>query len=121
MNAEQVATVLAKVQLGDNRDVDALVLEEWIDTIGDLHFDDAIAAVRMHRKESTEYLTVAHIRRNVRRVRDEQERAERVVRARQFKAIAPPVMPDRAELELVYQSSLRESRIARGKDPETGL
>ena len=72
MNSQQVAAVLAKIQLGDNRETDAagLVLAEWVDSIGDLNFDDAVEAVRMHRKESTEYLLPAHVRAGVRRVRE---------------------------------------------------
>ena len=72
MNNAQVAAVLAKIQLGDNRETDAagLVLAEWVDSIGDLDFDDAVEAVRMHRKESTDYLTPAHVRAGVKRVRE---------------------------------------------------
>jgi len=72
MNSQQVAAVLAKIQLGDNRETDSagLVLAEWVDSIGDLDFDDAVEAVRMHRKESTEYLLPAHVRAGVRRVRE---------------------------------------------------
>jgi hypothetical protein len=71
VNNQQVAAVLAKIQLGDNRETDAagLVLAEWVDSIGDLDFDDAVEAVRMHRRETTDYLTPAHVRTNVKRVR----------------------------------------------------
>jgi len=60
--------VLAKIQLGDNRQVDQLTLEEWFDTIGHLDFPAAVAGVRLHRQESTEYLMPAHVIRNARRV-----------------------------------------------------
>lgn len=49
MNREQCAQVLAKIQLGDNRQVDQLVLDEWFHTIGHLSFQDSIEAVREHR------------------------------------------------------------------------
>ena len=68
MNAEQVAAVVAKIRIGDNRETSPEVILEWLDTIGDLNFDDAIEAVRMHRRESTEYLSAAHIRANVKRL-----------------------------------------------------
>lgn len=68
MNKQECAKVLAKIQLGDNRQVTSLVLDEWFDTIGHLGFDDAIQAVRMHRQESTEYLVAAHIVALVRRI-----------------------------------------------------
>jgi len=62
--------VLAKIQLGDNRQVDQLTLEEWFDTIGHLDFAAAVAGVRLHRQESTEYLMPAHVIRNAYRARE---------------------------------------------------
>lgn len=70
MTKAECAKVLAKIQLGDNRQVDALTLEEWFDTIGFLRFEDAIAGVRIHRQESTEYLQMAHVIRNAYRSRE---------------------------------------------------
>lgn len=72
MSPDDLKRVLAKVQLGDNRQVDALVMREWFDTIGHLRFEDAIAAVTMHRQESTDYLMPAHIIRNAARARDQR-------------------------------------------------
>ena len=68
MNKAECAKVLAKIQLGDNRQVDQLTLEEWFDTIGHLDFLAAVAGVRLHRQESTEYLMPAHVIRNANRV-----------------------------------------------------
>ncbi len=70
MNSHEVAQVLTKIQLGDNRQVDRLVIAEWEDTIGHLRFEDAIAAVKMHRQESTAYLMPAHVIANARRIAD---------------------------------------------------
>lgn len=70
MNRQECAKVLAKIQLGDNRQVDALVLEEWFDTIGHLDFESAVAAVRLHRQESDAWLMPAHVVRNVYRLRE---------------------------------------------------
>lgn len=70
MNKEEIAAVVAKVKLGDNREVNELVLREWFDTIGHLRFQDAVEAVTMHRQESTDYLMPVHIVRNVRRIVD---------------------------------------------------
>lgn len=74
MNIQEVATVLAKIKIGDNREVDRAVVSEWNDSIGDLDFVDAITAVTMHRRESLTYLMPAHIRANVRRIREERAR-----------------------------------------------
>lgn len=61
MTIEEVAKVLAKIQLVDNREISKLVVLEWFDLIGHLDFDAAIEAVRVHRQTSTEYLQPAHI------------------------------------------------------------
>lgn len=70
MNKAECAKVLAKIQLGDSRQVDQLVLEEWFDTIGFLPFEAAIEGVRTHRRESTDYLLPAHVVKNARRAQD---------------------------------------------------
>lgn len=75
MNKQECARVLAKIQLGDNRQVDALTLEEWFDTIGHLEYVDAIDAVRLHRQESDRYLMPAHVIQGARRIRNERARA----------------------------------------------
>ena len=79
MNNSQVALVLAKIQLGDNREIDSqgLVLREWHESIGDLKFEDAIEAVKLHRRESSAYLTPNHVRVGAQRARDAREREER--------------------------------------------
>jgi hypothetical protein len=72
MNAEQVAAVVAKIRIGDNRETSPEVILEWLDTIGHLRFEDAIAAVKLHRQESTAYLMPAHVIANARRVSEQR-------------------------------------------------
>lgn len=72
MIKQETARVLAKIQLGDNRQVDHLVLDEWHDTIGHLDFDDAIAAVKLHRQSSTDWLMPAHVISGARRVKSDR-------------------------------------------------
>lgn len=69
MNIQQTAAVLTKIQLIDNRQVDTLTLNEWHDAIGHLDYEDALEAVRMHRRESTAWLLPAHVTAGVRVVR----------------------------------------------------
>jgi hypothetical protein len=66
------------MSLGDNRKLpddeeaaDALLLW-WHKQIGDLDYDDAFRAIDEHQRESTEYLTAAHIRQ---RVKDDRQAA----------------------------------------------
>lgn len=97
MTNEEVAKVLARIQLGDNRQVDRTTLAAWIDEIGDLDFRDAVEAVKLHRQESTHYLMAAHVRANVRVIRRQREHAGRVSTPR---AIEPNVITlDRAKFE----------------------
>jgi hypothetical protein len=109
VNNQQVAAVLAKIQLGDNRETDAagLVLAEWVDSIGDLDFDDAVEAVRMHRRETTVYLQPAHVRANVRLLR---ARRERDVRVSQPMVAATPITLDRAEFDRLTALAIAEHR-----------
>ncbi|WP_125107983.1 hypothetical protein [Gulosibacter massiliensis] len=85
MNLQETAQVLAKIQLGDNRQVDELTVREWHDSIGHLAVHEAIEAVRMHRRESLNYLMPAHVIANVHRVRDRiaaESRKDRQVESR---------------------------------------
>lgn len=113
MNIQETAAVLAKIKIGDNREVDSkgLVLREWHEAIGHLNFGDAIEAVAMHRRESTDYLLAAHVVANVKRVRAARERDERVNNPRQ---IEPPVITlDRAEFDRLTDLALERARMER--------
>jgi hypothetical protein len=70
MNMQEAAALLTKIQIGDNREITELVIREWHDTIGHLNYAESIAAVKLHRQESTEYLMPAHVIRNVRRLEE---------------------------------------------------
>ena len=61
MNVSETAALLGKIQVGDNREVSDVVVAEWHDTIGYLRYEDAIEAVRLHRRSSAEYLSPAHV------------------------------------------------------------
>lgn len=65
MNRLEMARLLAKIQLGDRRQVTDLVIADWMETIGHLTYQDAYTAVVAHRRESTEYLMPGHITRAV--------------------------------------------------------
>lgn len=106
MTAEEVAKVLARVQLGDNRQVDRAVFQAWFREIGDLDYRDAIEAVEMHRRETPDWLMAAHVRSNVRRVVRERERVERI--REQFARLAlpaPQITLDRAEFDRITEEN----------------
>lgn len=75
-----MAHLLAKIQVGDNRNVDRLVLVDWMEVVGHLDYRDAYEAVLHHRRASTDYLTQAHVIAGARRVREARERAARLSR-----------------------------------------
>lgn len=99
MNKQEVAAVVAKVKLGDNREVNELVLMEWFDTIGHLDVRDAIEAVTMHRRESTAYLMPAHIIANVRRIKESRPLPEI-----EYNGDPPPAPLNMKELTEAYRS-----------------
>ena len=112
MNYEEVSAVLVKIQLGDNRHVDkeGLVLRDWFDSIGDLNFADAIAAVVLHRRESTEYLMPAHIRVGAKRARESRERE---ARKRRPAIEHVPITLDRSKFEAETQAAIDAHRAAK--------
>jgi|SRR5690606_16866239 len=65
MNLSDTAKVLALISAVDRRVVDEATVAAWHDLIGDLPLQDCLEAVRAHRRESTEYLVPAHVRRRV--------------------------------------------------------
>jgi hypothetical protein len=81
MNIEQVANVLGKAAAIDNRDVGRAAVLAWNEIIGELEYEDALAAVTRFRIESPGvYLEPGHVRRIARIIRDERRRGE-VVKA----------------------------------------
>ena len=70
MNLSETAKILAKAQLIDNRHVDRETIQAWHEIIGHHDYQDAMTALTIHRQESTEYLTPAHINQNIRRARE---------------------------------------------------
>jgi len=96
----ETALIVGLVAKGDNRKVDKETIVWWHDLIGDLSFKDAQCAVRQFRRESTEWLMPAHVRRLV-----AAYRAERMTAAGE---IVPDVDPD----DPTYFRRLRELRAA---------
>lgn len=68
MNARETAELLTLVQVIDNRRVDEATVLAWHALISDLDVNVAREAVRLHQRESTAYLTPAHVRVNVERI-----------------------------------------------------
>lgn len=68
MNLQETGQLLMLIQIVDNRKVDEAVILAWQELLDDVEFGVAREAVRMHRRESTAWLTPAHVRANVQRI-----------------------------------------------------
>jgi len=69
MTPDQTKQILAKAALIDSRVIDIHVIRAWHEVVGHLDYDDALAALSLHRRESTEYLVPAHITKNIPRAK----------------------------------------------------
>lgn len=69
MDIDETADLLAEVQLIDNRRVEEATLVAWHRLVDDLDYSEAVEAVRLHFRTSTAYLTPAHLRVAVDRIR----------------------------------------------------
>lgn len=68
MKITETANLLANIQLIDNRRVSEDTIVAWHELVGDLVFSTALEAARLHFRESTAYLTPAHVRANAERM-----------------------------------------------------
>lgn len=73
MNREETAHLLGLIALGDNRQLSNELTAYWHGLLPDIRLEDAVQAVAIHRRESTDYLQPAHIVKLVR-----AERARRI-------------------------------------------
>lgn len=103
MNDTQLAQVVARIQAGDNRSVDAATVTHFRETIGALDYQDAMAAVRMHFTSSAEYLTAAHIVANARAIARDRVMRAPLVSGRRF----APKPTNMAALEAAHRSGDR--------------
>lgn len=68
MTIDETATLLANIQLIDNRRVEEETIIAWHALVSDLDFSMSLEAARLHFRDSTEYLKPAHVRAGVERI-----------------------------------------------------
>ena len=78
MNAEDTSRLLAKCASYDRRKIGEADVIAWFQVLGDLPYDDCIAAVIGHYTDTTEWLMPAHVRRRVRDIRDRRLEATEI-------------------------------------------
>ncbi|MCT1363933.1 hypothetical protein [Microbacterium sp. p3-SID131] len=69
MNIQETTELLTRIQVIDNRRVEEATVLAWFELVDDLDLATALEAVRLHFRESTAYLTPAHVRVAVERIR----------------------------------------------------
>ena len=120
MNYTEVGTLLGRVKLGDNREIDekGLMIEDWFQTIGHLPYDECLAAVVLHRQEKPGvWLEPGHIIAGVRILRAKGERQQRIAAQLERtakRAITGNVITlDYAQHEIEFQAALAANRAAK--------
>lgn len=61
MSIDELTTLLARIQVLDNRQVDQLTIEAWAPLMAEVPYAAAVEAVNEHFRTSTAYLQPAHI------------------------------------------------------------
>lgn len=109
MQLLQVGELLARIAVGDNRQVDHATIAMWHEVVSDLDFTDACEAVRRHRMTSADYLLPVHVRAGVKRIREERI-------DKHLKEIPPYPDPDDVRGAIEWERQWRK-RIADGEVP----
>ena len=68
MNIQQTNQLLIRIQVIDNRQIGDSTVLAWHELVEDLDYATAVEAVKLHQRESTVYLTPAHVRAGVERI-----------------------------------------------------
>ena len=113
MNAEETSQLLAKCASYDRRKTGDADVIAWFQVLGDLSYDDCIAAVIGHYADTTDWIMPAHVRRRVRDMRDSRLDAMEIPEPPRELAGNPPA----------YRAAIRAAAqaIADGRDPEAAM
>lgn len=68
MNIQETNQLLIRIQVIDNRQIGDSTVIAWHELVGDLDYAMASEAVKLHFRDSTAYLTPAHVRAGVERI-----------------------------------------------------
>jgi hypothetical protein len=113
MNAEQAGQVLAKCASYDRRKTGDADTIAWYQVLGDLAYDDCIAAVIAHYGETTDWIMPAHIRNRVKEIRKQRIQD----------ADMPPPPPELLDDTAAWCAAVRAAAtaVADGRDPEAAM
>lgn len=77
MNLTETAQLMTMIAAFSGRNVDKSAVVAWQSVLGDIDLADAEEAVRRHFASSTDFLMVAHVRREVEQIKLERAKAAR--------------------------------------------
>lgn len=78
MTIEHIKRLLAMAAARDNRTPSQAMARAWEQDLGDLEFADCFQAMNRHYRESADWIQPAHIRAQVRIIRDEKRRGSNI-------------------------------------------
>jgi hypothetical protein len=116
MNSGDILDLLEYVQLGDARTIGKADVEQWQKIIPPhITLTEAMEAVEMHRRESTNWLMPAHIIANVKKLNLERRREE----ARQLSLGYTRTEPSRVPwwFKKLYEAELNYTKQMRKENP----
>lgn len=110
MDKLELSKLLTTFSLVDHRTVEPETVNAWYDVLGDLDVDFAYRAGVEHFRESTDYLTPAHLVAGARRL---QQRNTADVREGQARGVIPTEWPASRALTPQLAEGLAVDRVAR--------
>lgn len=120
MNRSQIALLLTAIAGRDQRTIGDADVLAWHQDVGDLAYDDALAAVTRHFRESTDRIMPAHIRRIVRIIHDEQRAHTAVAALPPGKFDADPDRDERLARNVAKIRELLDEIAAKRSVPDPG-
>lgn len=102
MNLDEASRVLAKAAGFDRRTVGQADVLAWQEALNDIPVDDALQAVTVHYRDTTDWLMPAHVRRHAATIDRDRRRAARELDEHQaieaYRGQAGPLTDRRAEI-----------------------
>lgn len=121
MNRSETALLLGAIAARDQRTVGETDVLAWHEDLGDLPFEDARAAVSRHFRDSTDRIMPAHIRRQVRIIRDERRASSEVAALPPGRFEDDPDRDERIRRNLDRMRELLNDLAAKRSIPDLGI
>lgn len=121
MNRSETALLLGSIAARDQRTVGETDVLAWHEDLGDLPFEDTRAAVSRHFRESTDRIMPAHIRRQVKIIRDERRASAEVAALPPGRFEDDPDRDERLARNIGKIQKLLAELVAKRSIPDVGI